>query len=162
MRHFLSISEVIYHYFQEVTFKPWNSVPARRLRSPTPCSCFQKHIGLLGLKLHMKKLTPSCNLVNKIGSSEGHRAGSLQLVREAQNPQCLVFGVSQHMPFPAGQRGGTAHAGADASPTAPALPSPPHCSSLQPSASPTGGALLQYYKLHLSVVEIFATSDKEN
>lgn len=76
----------------------------------------------------MKKLTPFCNLVNKIGSSEGHRAGSLQLVREAQKAQCLVFGVSQHTPFPAGQRGGTAHGSSPALPTSlqqpPALPAP--------------------------------------
>lgn len=43
----------------------------------------------------------------------------------------------------------------------PCPPSPPHSSSLQPSVSPTEGALLWYYELHLGIREIFATSDKE-
>lgn len=47
---------------------------------------FPKAHRLTWFETARKNQTPSCNLVNLIWSSEGHRAGSLQGVREAPNP----------------------------------------------------------------------------
>lgn len=86
----------------------------------------------------MKKQTPACNLVNPIWASEGQRAGSLQLVREARNPSCRVWEF--HSPCHRQQGSAPAQRGLRCRPLLqPCPPSPPHCSSLQPLPAPQKG-----------------------
>lgn len=76
------LSLLLQSHFQPLEFCLCKEIPLTYTMQPFPKACKLTCFETAQEEPDM----PSFDLKNPIWSSEGHRAGSLQLVREAQNP----------------------------------------------------------------------------